>query len=338
MKKKIVTLLIATTAMLSLVGCGSTYDKYVSIKDYKNMKITDTNLSQFDYSDEDVKNTIRSSIINYSPSLITETNEPINEKSCISFEGTATNESGEESQFSLSYKMYSELAEIDGLQEGVLGHKTGDEIDLTLNLSSGKLTAHIKITLVANDPLNSFTDEWVKEYGNNEDVETKDDYYKTIETQVKTNKEASSKSEKISAISEKLMKETEMKKYPDGAVEAELKVIKAQYAKLEELYNMDIKSNIMTANKLSTDKDYEKYLKTLAEEQVKQNTIYNNIAEKEKLTPTEDEYTKKLKEYTTEHKDSYDSVDIIGEDAAKQYILNTIVEDWLYQNNSVTEK
>ena len=101
---------------------------------------------------------------------------------------------------------------------------------------------------------------------------------------------------------------------------------------------MDIKSNIMTANNLSTDKDYEKYLKTLAEEQVKQNTIYNNIAEKEKLTPTEDEYTKKLKEYTTKHKDSYDSVDIIGEDAAKQYILNTIVEDWLYQNNSVTEK
>ena len=178
MKKKIVTLLIATTAMLSLVGCGSTYDKYVSIKDYKNMKITDTNLSQFDYSDEDVNNTIRSSIINYSPNLITETNEAINEKSCISFEGTATNESGEESQFSLSYKMYSELAEIDGLQEGVLGHKTDDEIDLTLNLSSGKLTAHIKITLVANDPLNSFTDDWVKEYGNNENVETKDDYYK----------------------------------------------------------------------------------------------------------------------------------------------------------------
>lgn len=86
MKKKIVTLLIATTAMLSLVGCGSTYDKYVSIKDYKNMKITDTNLSQFDYSDEDVNNTIRSSIINYSPNLITETNEAINEKSCISFE------------------------------------------------------------------------------------------------------------------------------------------------------------------------------------------------------------------------------------------------------------
>ena len=114
MKKKIVTLLIATTAMLSLVGCGSTNDKYVSIKDYKNMKITDTNLSQFDYSDEDVNNAIRSSIINYSPSLIIETNEPINEKSCISFEGTATNESGEESQFSLSYKMYSELEEIDG--------------------------------------------------------------------------------------------------------------------------------------------------------------------------------------------------------------------------------
>ena len=73
-------------------------------------------------------------------------------------------------------------------------------------------------------------------------------------------------------------------------------------------------------------------------EQVKENLVYSRIAEIEKLTPTEEEYKEKISEYKKEHKNSYDSYDVLGEKKVKQYILNGIVEDWLYKNNTVVTK
>lgn len=339
MKKKIITLLLTTSAVLSLVGCGSKYEEYVTLGDYKNMTITDStntiSSTKNSYSKEDIESHIRASICLYSPDLIKQTNEPITKDNCISFEGTVTDESGNESNFALSNKMVSELSDIKGLDEGVLNHKVGDTIKITLPLDTGTLTANIKIISVSNDPLTLFNNDWVKKYDSEYNCKTTDEYYKAIEKHLKSEAKENEKSTKISLIANNVLENAKVKKYPEESINKEIKNAKAQYSKMEELYNIDIKENIMTNNNLSSDEDYKNFLESIAKEQVKENLVYNRIAEIEKLNPTEKEYEEKIKEYKSEHKDSYDSYDVVGEEHVKQYILNDIVEDWLYENNTV---
>lgn len=338
MRKKILLLLITTITAISLLGCAkSEYAKYINVGDYKNLELTDNSgIQEETYTDEDVNNHIRTTICLENPDLIKETNAPIEDGNCVSFEGTITNSDGTESNFSLSNRMVSELSEIDGLKEGVIGHSVGEELEIPLSVGDEKMTAKIKITSVAEDPINYFNDEWVKTYDKDYNTKTTSEYKKAIKKHLKEEAETTNKSSKISVIVNDIMKNASVKEYPENSVNNELKSVKAQYKKMEEIYNVNIKENIMTNNNISTDDDYNKFLKSIAKEQVKTNLVFNRIAELEKIKPSEDEYKEKIKEYKKVHKDSYDSYDVIGEEKVRQYILNEIVEDWLYEHNTVT--
>ena len=339
MKKKIITFLVTTISVITLIGCTSSeYKQYVDLGEYKNLKLTTTGLTDEKISDEDVNNQIRDNITLYSPDLLKETNEKITEESCVSLDGTAQYEGSDASTFSLSNKMISELKDINGLADVVIGKSVNDKINTTLNLDSGKLTVNLTITSVVEDPLKLLTDDWVVKYAASEDIKTTKDYKKYIKEQLESQIKESNKTNKLSVIEDKIKETSKIKKYPENAIKKEIEIAKAQYEAMGKLYNLDIKTNIMTTNNLSSDEDYEKFIKSIATEEVDRNLIYNRIAEKEKLVPSDEDYTKKLSEYKSEHKDSYDSIDVIGEDTAKQYILNDIVDDWLYEHNTVSEK
>lgn len=338
MRKKVIALLLTVVTVVSLTGCGSKYKEYISVDKYKNMKLTTTEeLSTEKISKDTVNNQIRHNICMYSPTFLKETDKGITENDCISFEGTVKTKDGTTTDFTASNEMMSSFKNIKGFKKAVIGHIVGDKFSFEIEDNNTTMTADIKITSVVSDPLELFTNDWVKNYSDNSNIKTTKKYYDYIKDELKTNAKNTNKSIKLTAIMKKIEKSTELKKYPDGAVKDELKVIKAQYDKMAELYNVTIKENIMANNNLSTNEEYENFLKKMAKDQVKENLIYCRIAEIEKLTPTEDEYQTYLKDYKSEHANSYDSLDIVGKKVAKQYILNEIVQDWLVEHNTVKE-
>ena len=336
MRKKLLTFLLTTVAVISLVGCSSSkYSKYVTVGEYENLKLTDTSGNQeATYSQDDIDRTIRENICIKTPTLLKQTKKPITDKNCVSFEGKIK-VNKETSDFSLSNKMIEEMSQIEGLKEGLMGHSVGEKLKIKVKINGQSLTANVKITSVTNDPLSVLTDAWVNKNDEEYKSKTVKEYKSNIKNYLKTTAENTNKSNKISVITNEIVKNSKVIKYPENAVSNELKCAKKQYKQMGKMYNINIKENIMQQNNLKTDKEYETFLNKIAKQETKRNLVFNRIAEIEKLTPSEDTYKKEIKTYKKEHKNSYDAYEIVGEKVVKQYILNEKVENWLYTHNTV---
>lgn len=176
------------------------------------------------------------------------------------------------------------------------------------------------------------TDEIVKELSDTS--ETVEEYRKELHNQIAKTKEETALEEEKTRVWEKVMDNTEVKKYP----EKRLKEVKQD---LVELYEGYATQNQMT---------YEEYMETIkltdedldeaAEASLKQELVADLLAEEFALRPSDDEVEEEAEEYAEEY--NFSSVELlyeaISEDDVRNMLTQDKVKDWLHDRCEYTEE
>lgn len=220
---------------------------------------------------------------------------------------------------------------IDGFEDGLIGVKIGETVDLNLTFPdpyknnpdlAGKavvFTVTVNYKLGTEKIRPEFDDELAKklEYENVEEM--REDLIKTIKEQ----KESEAENNYTIAIWDAVIANCEIKKHDDIYNEYYDNFL-AQYESMASMYSMELKTFIENYYGLK----YEEFL-TYAEEYatscMNQELVCRAIAQNEAMTVTDEEYAEALKEYYTQYStyftDEAELENYYGKDRLKNDIL-----------------
>lgn len=346
MKKKAVAVLLAAVTAVVLAACGNSQlsNDYVTVKMYKGLEVPKAVESEI--TDEYVQSIIESNLDGTAEETEI-TDRPAQSGDWVNIDYAGYDQDGVQFDGGTAEGADLELgsgsfigAEGDyaGFEDQVIGHSTGEEFDIHVQFPenyggdmSGKVaTFHIVLNKIYERNVPELTDEWVA--SNSTESSTVEEYQKEIRSQLEAYNEDMIESDLMSSIQDSLLAQIEMKKYPEGAVEEQIEQANAYYTQIAELYGMTLDELIETNFQMTTDEFNEK-VKESAQQAVQLDEAVKLIAEKEKLTPDEEEYMEKITEYATEA--GVDDVDAYmeenGEDTLKTAVLREKVLGYLVE-------
>lgn len=200
-----------------------------------------------------------------------------------------------------------------------------------------KVIAHLMEGYVAEHDLPSdteITDEIVVDAQMSTTAQTVEELRAELKKKIQVAREEAARSEEELRVWEKVMDNSEVKKYP----EARLEEVKQGLVELYESYA------------IQEGKSYEEYMDAIsltdedlleaAEASLKQELVANLIAEKFALKPTDEELQKRVEEYAEEY--GFTTVEllynVVSEDEMYEMILRDIVKSWLTDRCVYTEE
>ena len=346
MKKKLIAAALSAVMAMSLAGCSSELsNEYITIKQYKGLEVAQ--VEKTEVTDEKVESTINSYL------TASKTTDEITDRAAaegdtvdIDYEGTIDGvafDGGTASGASLELGSGSYIgAEGDykGFEEQIVGHKTGDEFDITVkfpadyqNTEVADKVAKFHITLngiyLVSTP--DLTDEWVQQ--NSTKSKTVEEFKKEIRDNMESSYEESYKSTLRQEALEALMEQTEVKELPQEQIDEEYQSIDEYYRGYAESYGMEFADFLLNYMGMTEDQ-FEEEAKAVAETAVKRKLACELLAEKKKLEPTDKEYEEEIAKYAEQsgYEDSDEFLEAVGEDVVKSAILQQAVADWLADN------
>lgn len=342
MKKKIVAVALCALMTLSLAGCSKELsNEYIKIKQYEGLEVAQ--VAKTEVTDDNVEQVISGKLEG------TSTSEDITDRAAkdgdtvdIDYKGSVDGvefDGGTAEGASLELGSNSFIGangDYKGFEEQIVGHKIGETFDIKVQFPEGYSEEMSNKVAVFNIKLNGITlvtvpeltDEWVKE--NSEDSKTVEEYKKEIKTLLEEqNAESADKTLQSEAL-EALAEQVEVKKYPDGDVDAQLESIQSYYKQMAQAYGVEF-ADFLTQYMGMTEEDFNKQAKEAAESAVKKQLACELIAKKKNLEPTDKEYEEQIKEYAgtsgTEDVDAFKEQ--VGEDVLKSAILQQKVAKYL---------
>lgn len=349
MKKKLVAALAAMmAATLLATGCATNKasNEYVTVEGYKGIEIE--KVEAIEVTDADVEEDIQSTLENNAETAeITDgsaakegdiaTINYVGKKDGVEFEGGT----GNDYPLELGSGSF-----IDGFEDGVIGHKTGETFDLNLTfpedygnteLAGQAVVFTVTINKLEEQKLPELNDEFVQTVS--ETSKTVDEYKKEVKKALEESNKSTAEQNLKEAVWNAVVESAEVSKYPKDKVKEYKELIQSTYEQYATIYGMDLETFIQ--EQLGTDMEgYEKQLDEAAKDSAKQDEIINAIAKKEKLELSEKELNKKYKEYKEMY--GYESVkamkESVGEDALKETATKEAVLDWLVDNCKQIEK
>ncbi len=231
---------------------------------------------------------------------------------------------------------------IDGFEDGLIGHKNGEEVYLDLTFPenyteeyAGKdVTFHITITKIerAADP----TDEWVNTYTEGEYTTVKD-YDKHLKEDFESSYEASAKSTLRQSAWSEVYDNVKFKALPKEYVDEGKATMEEQVQTMMETYGIESMDDFLEQSGM-TQEDYDETIKTQSESYAKSKLVINAIWEKEKLSEDDELFKAVLQDLidsnATTEEDLYSDY---GEDTVKDYCKQYAVIDFIIENADVKE-
>ena len=232
-----------------------------------------------------------------------------------------------------------------GFEEQIVGHKAGEEFDIQVqfpdpyqnntDLSGKPADFHIVLNKVYAPA--ELTDEWVA--SNDDSYTTVDELRKGLKETMQEYYDSQYDSQVKSEIEDKLLETSEVKKYPDGAVDDKVSQIKESYeTTVKNYYGMEL-SDFITSYLKTTEDDFNTKIEEQAKKTVQLEQALRLIAKKEKLELSDKDYEKEMKTYAknagADDVDSYKEQ--VGEDNLKTMILCDKVLDFLVDNCKQTK-
>ncbi len=172
---------------------------------------------------------------------------------------------------------------IDGFSEGIVGHKVGDEFDLNLTFPSdysnsdvaGKdVVFTIKVNAIVKTVTPEYNDAFVKK---NTDYKTTEEYEKAIRKELEEANEQEADENAYSAIYSKIVKASEVKKYPEAELESAENTMTSTYKSMAENYGMEFQDFLKQY--LGMDEaTFNKKVKAYAKNIVKQQLVSRQLA------------------------------------------------------------
>ena len=289
MKKKYAVLAAGMlAAALALTGCsGEISNDYITISQYKGVEAEAGDTTEV--TDEDVDTQIDSTRQMYAELENVDRPAENGDTVTIDYVGTLNGEafeggSSEDYQLELGSGTF-----IDGFEDGIVGHSAGETFDLNLTFPddygstdlAGKdvvFTVTLKTVSISNVP--ELNDEFVQSVS--EDSSTVEEYREEVRQMLEDNYAESAQLTLTDNAWSAVMVNTEVKQYPDGAVDEMKNTIREQYQNMADSYGMEFADFL--SSYMGMDEDtFEEQLQTAAENQVKQDLIVDLIIVEENL-------------------------------------------------------
>lgn len=347
MKKKLAAVLIAaavTAGMLS--GCGGNLsNEYVTVKQYKGLEVPQSEAEKV--TDDDVEQAIQSNL-NAAMTKTDITDRAAQSGDWVNIDYTGyiddqTFDGGSAQGADLQLGSGTYIGATDdyaGFEDQIAGHSTGDEFDITVQFpedyqdttKAGVVARfHIVLNEIYSQNIPELTDEWVSE--NSKDSKTVKEYRAEVKKQLEESNKKSAKQDLEKGVQEALLEQSEMKKYPDGAVDEQVQQANNYYNMIAGMYGIDL-SDFISSYLQMTEDDFNSEIEKGAKESVQLDEAMKLIAEKEDLEPTKKEYDEAIKEFAKEA--GTDDIEAFkeqyGEDRLKDSALRQAVLDYLVDN------
>lgn len=343
MKKKILALAMSILMAASLAGCSQGLsNKYITVDKYKGLEVPKVDTEKV--TDKSVESVIDGKL------TATATKEAVKDRAAkngdtvnIDFKGSIDGTpfqggSAEKQDLKLGSGQYiGANGNYKGFEEQIVGHKTGDNFDITVQFPSNynnkdmadKVAVfNIKLNSIAVEHVPELTDEWVKK--NSKTSKTVEEYKKEIKKQLEDNNEKSAKNSLQKEVLDALLDETHVNGYPKKEVDKQIKAINDYYENMAKAYKMDFKDFLKQYLGVSED-DFNKQATEAARTTVKTTMACELVAKKKDLVPSEKEYDKEVKKFASGagFKNVADFEKQVGKDVIKSTILQQKVVEYL---------
>lgn len=344
MKKRIAMLLTgALMASMMLAGCsgskGLETDE-LKISVYKGVEINEV-AKPGEVTDEDVENYIQSVLqMNSTKEEIVDRPVESGDTATIDFTGRIDGvefEGGSATDYPLVIGSGQFIA---GFEDSVIGHSIGETYDwqgvfpedyTNADYAGKDVVFTITVKGISKEVVPELNDEFVKSVSKKS--KTVDEYKKEVKKQLGKDNEKNYESSISQAVWQKVLDNTEVKKYPEDKVKEITDSLIDQYKTTAEYYEQDYETFIQEQMGYSV-KDFEKQVDEAAKASIKQTMVTEAIADKEKIKLGEKEYEEQLKKMATDY--GYEDVDALKESAEeddlKEIALNNLVKDWLKEH------
>ena len=226
---------------------------------------------------------------------------------------------------------------IDGFEDSIVGHQKGDKFEWNGKVpDNSDNTEYAGKDVVFSIVLNSISERKVPELTDelvaklSEKAKSVKEYKEQVKEQLETTAQQSYDASLGSEVWQAVLENTEVKKYPDGEREKTQEALKKRYEEFAKTYGMEFKDFLETQMGMSED-DFNKQAADAAEQTVKSKMVTNAIAEKEKITLSDEAYEKELQKIVDSY--GYERVDALKEQVEEEELkitaLNSIVVEEL---------
>lgn len=356
MKKKILLFVMSGIMALSMAGCsgnsdslgkitgifkkddGRLSDDKITINKYKGLEVEEISTT---VTDQDVEDSIRSSMSAMELGKevkVKDRGAEMGDNIVMDYtgykDGVAFDNGAEENREGV----LGSIGFIDGFEDQIVGHKAGEKFDIQVtfpedykstDLAGQEVTFKIHLKKLTTTEYPELTDEIATKLNGSEI--TVDEYKKKERENLEKSNKESAESALEQNLWQALVEQCIVETYDKDDLTAKKEEIENRYGTIAGYYSMDTESFVQTYYGLTVE--------NMAKELLKQSYAVELIAEKEKLTVSDKDYTNGLKKYAEES--GYDSSDaeklqefeeMVGKETIKQQLLQEKVSKVLSEN------
>lgn len=345
MKKLAVVLAVGALTCAMLGGCKNSdlfggkkqlSNEYITITQYKKLEVP--KVEQTKITDEDVENAIESQLQQEATKKdVTDRAAQMDDTVNIDFSGSVDGvqfDGGTAAGFDLvlgSNRFIGASGDYKGFEEQLVGHKTGEEFDITVQFPqeynnadlAGKVAVfHIKINSIYVMEKPELNDEWVAK--KSDKSKTVKEYKKELKKDMEKSNDERVQAQLQSSVGEALMEKVEVKKLPEDQVNAKKTEITDQWKKYAEEMQMDFVEFLQQYGGYD-EATFNEQVQMVAENTVKQELAVRLIADEKKITVSDEEYEKKLEEYV--EMSNLPDVDALKEQYSEENLRFSVLAD-----------
>jgi len=330
--RKIKALMLFVLAAVMVITCTGCTSMYLDLPTYKGIEVKYSKISVTDEKVTERIDTVRDE--HATGGYITDRGVLNGDTVVMDYEGYIDGIQFEGGTASGSSLVIGSGEFIPGFEEGLIGHKTGEEFSISVTFPDdyhkatlrGKV-AEFKITLksIYRKDLPELTDAFVQSVSDCETVEEYKAYIKDL-----------LEKENLSGIAwENLLKTASFKVYPSKRVKERCAEMDAYYQEYADYYGMTVEEFMKQQYGVSPEQ-YAKDRLEYGETAAKEDLVFEHIVAEEKFVITDELYAEKSKEYAKLY--GYESLEEFEEAYGRELIEESILWDLMLEvvaNNAV---
>ena len=222
---------------------------------------------------------------------------------------------------------------IPGFEDSIIGHKIGETFDwngkFPDNYGGEEMAGKdVVFTITVNAIVPELSDEWVKAVS--EKSKTVEEYKKEVTGLLEDNAQKSYEYSIETAVWEKVMENSTVKKYPEKEVDEKNKAWIGEYETAAEYYGIDYQTFIEEQMGMPVE-DFEKQIETAVKDVVKEKMVVEAIADKQHIKLDDKTYEKEVEKMAQDY--GYPDVktmkEAADEDELREEALKNLVKEWL---------
>lgn len=344
-RKRIFVAGICTLAVAaSLIGCGpkKVENDYVKITGYTGLKVNEVSTSKV--NDETVESQMEQLRQNYATyTTITERTAQKGDLVTIDYAGAIDGVAFDGGTASGQQLEIGAGGYIDGFEDGIVGHATGETFDVNTtfpdpyemnpDLAGKEAVFTITLSKIEEVVLPELNDEFVTMVKGEET--TLEDYKKELREILESQAEVQAQSDKETEIMNALLENVEMKKYPKDKVQEYKDKMVEQYQQIATSLNMEY-TDFLEQYMGMDEEAFDKEMDTQIKEYVKQLEVLELIAKEEKISVSDEEINKWLKENAQSQQMTEEELkEQLSDEDIEQQVLSNQVISWLWEKAEI---